>query len=188
MRARNAVPYVAATLAALACLYGCGAAPFGASDTAAARHADPAARRGATETSAAVRSGPGPGTSAAGPARSVRVTLAGDPGQSVSTTSGTVIATVEGLLHGLPAAPARARRCPAVTQIYLLTLQPARPGQPVVISTGGCQVDDVSVGGRPAPPLWDARNRIYLLARALLRPRTPAASGAARPAGTGTGK
>jgi hypothetical protein len=57
--------------------------------------------------------------------------------------------------------------------IYELTLEPARAGQPaVMISTGGCEVDDVSVGSRQQPALWDQADRLFRLARSLLHPQT----------------
>jgi hypothetical protein len=102
--------------------------------------------------------------------RSVRVRMSGFGGPVVTTSSPSVIDAIETVLKGLPAVPAAIRSCPAVTVLYELTLEPVRSGQlPVVISTGGCEVDDVSVGGHAQPALWDRSNKLYLLARALLR-------------------
>ena len=102
--------------------------------------------------------------------RSVRVTTSGFGGPAVTVTSPSVIGTIEALLRALPAVPAVIRSCPAITVLYELTLEPARSGQAaVVISTGGCEVDDVSVGSHAQPALWDQGNKLYLLARSLLR-------------------
>jgi hypothetical protein len=105
--------------------------------------------------------------------RSVRVAMDGFAGPAVTTTSRSVIGTIEALLTQLPAAPPVTRSCPAVTVIYQLTLEPARTGQAaVVVSTAGCEVDDVSVGGRQQPALWDQGDKLLLLARSLLRRET----------------
>jgi hypothetical protein len=105
--------------------------------------------------------------------RSVRVAMSGFGGPAVTTTSRSVLGTIEALLTQLPAAPPLMRSCPAITVTYQLTLEPARAGQPaVVISTGGCEVDDVSVGSRQQPALWDQGDKVLLLARSLLRPET----------------
>jgi hypothetical protein len=113
--------------------------------------------------------GPGPAASAF---RSLHVSAAGDPGHGVTTTSASVLATVERLLRTLPAGPAADRSCPAVDLVYQLTLQPAVAGQPVVVVTAsGCQRDEVSVGGREEPALRDPADSLYLLARTLLGPR-----------------
>jgi hypothetical protein len=107
-----------------------------------------------------------------GPYRSVRLTVTGSGERPVISTSRSVIGTIEALLGKLPAAPALIRSCPAITLIYELTLEPARTGQPaVVITTGGCEVDDVSVGGREQPALWDQEDRVLVIAQSLLRPR-----------------
>lgn len=108
--------------------------------------------------------------SVSGSYRSVRLTTSGFGGPAVTITSPSVIGTIEALLRGLPAVPAVIRSCPAITVLYELTLEPARSGQPaVVISTGGCEVDDVSVGSHAQPALWDQGNKLYVLARSLLR-------------------
>ncbi len=101
--------------------------------------------------------------------RSVRVAMSGFSAPVVTTTSRSVIVTIEALLKELPAVPPVIRSCPAIIVIYELTLEPARSGQPpVVVSTGGCEVDDVSVGGRQQPALWDQGDKLFLLARSLL--------------------
>jgi hypothetical protein len=105
--------------------------------------------------------------------QSVRVTMSGLAGAAVTTASHSVIDTIEALLSEMPAAPPMIRSCPGITVIYRLTLDPSQAGQPaVVISTGGCETDDVSVGGRQQPALWDQGNRLFLLARSLLGPET----------------
>jgi hypothetical protein len=111
------------------------------------------------------------GESTASSYRSVKVTMTGGAGPTVTTTSRSVIGTIEALLTRLPALPAAIRSCPAITTTYQLTLEPGRTGQPaVVISTGGCEVDHVSVGSRQRPALWDRGDKVFLLARSLLRP------------------
>ncbi len=105
--------------------------------------------------------------------RSVRVAVSGWAGSAVTTTSRAVIGAIDALLTELPAAPPVLRSCPVITVIYQLTLEPARTGQPaVVISTGGCDVDDVSIGSRQQPALWDPGDKVLLIVRSLLRPGT----------------
>lgn len=163
-RTKHVVTYVAATFAAVGCLYGCADAPQGASQNSMARPADGA---GHDHISA---SGTGVADSTSS-YRLVSVTLPGRAGPTVTTRSRSVIAEAEALLRGLPAAPARPRACPAITVIYQVTLEPAQSGQPeVVVSTSSCDVDHVSVGSRPQPALWDQGGKMYLLARALLGP------------------
>jgi hypothetical protein len=105
--------------------------------------------------------------------RSVRVTMSGFAGAAVTTTSRSVIGTIEALLRELPAAPPLIRSCPAMIVIYQLTLEPAQSGKPaVIVSTGGCEIDNVNVGSRQQPALWDQGDKIFMLARSLLRPQT----------------
>ncbi len=176
-RTRHAVTYIAATLAAVGCLYGCGSVPQGASGNNTARHAITATPRSAAEDSLA------------GSYRSVRVSMNGWDAPAVTTTSSSVISTIAALLRELPARPPPTRECPAITVIYQLTLEPARSGQPaVIISTDGCSADAVSIGGRLQPTLWDQGDRMFLLARSLLRHETlpPARSSSCRIPGTET--
>jgi hypothetical protein len=119
--------------------------------------------------------------------RSVRVTTSGFAGAAVTTTSRSVIGTIEALLRELPAAPPLIRSCPAMIVIYQLTLEPAQSGQPaVIVSTGGCEIDNVSVGGRQQPALWDQGDKVLMLARSLLRRDADAAP--APPAGLRRGQ
>jgi hypothetical protein len=146
---KTAVTYVA-TAAAVGCLYGCGDVPSG---NGASKLAATAAGRYVT-----------------GPFRAVRVGTAGQTRVAATLTSGRSIASVTTLLSSLHPAPRGARTC-ALPATYVLTLLPASSRGPAVgAEAGGCGVDRLLVGGHPRAVLRDPGSRLYLLARALLRP------------------
>jgi hypothetical protein len=162
---RHTVTYVVATLAALGCLYGCSDAQYGAGGEphheANAHH--PAATTSGRPAADTARFDPGA-------FRAVVVSSAGEPGRATVVTSASVLTTIEGLLNRLPAAAPADRSCPATVATYQLTLEPAEPGQPVVVlRTGGCRVDDLVIGGRTQPARSDPADSLYQLARSLLR-------------------
>jgi hypothetical protein len=67
------------------------------------------------------------------------------------------IARLARLLDGLSAAPVRVFSCPLIRDTYRVTFVASRRGSPdVVVLAFGCLTDDVTVGGKAQPPLWDS--------------------------------
>jgi len=130
---------------------------------AAAEHLDPASFRAVAVTERESQQVP----------RSRQVTRA--------VTDPAVIARLAALVNGLPpASEPAARSCAAVLTGYTVRFTAGGGSGTVAaaVSTGECGIDAISVNGKPQPGLWDTRDHLAAMARALLgRAALPPAAG-----------
>lgn len=98
-----------------------------------------------------------------------RQTGSGDP-VTRTFTKHAVVARLAALINGLHARPDITVACGAMSEytIYRLVFTPvASHGPRVVVSTAGCAIDQVIVGGRPQPALDDGSGLVDAISRLL---------------------
>jgi hypothetical protein len=98
--------------------------------------------------------------------RSVRITLTPSDGSKTVQGGQRTIRALVAVLNSMHATPRLIFPCPMEWPLYKLVFAPAAPAQrAVIVQSDSCGTDQVSVGGRPQPELFDTSRLRALVTR-----------------------